>query len=104
MEVKYTRGMTTVWSDGEKITIVNAAGIRWVNVNVDELFGVGEWDKIHESIYFKVDHVKDKTTSIRKYECVSGYIPQRIIEDLASEPDLPKDVEKANALEALRNV
>lgn len=102
-EVKYKQGMTEVWSDGEKLTVLNKAGTKWVKDNIEQIFGIGEWDKIKESIYFEVDHLKNRINNIRKYECVSGYIPQRVIDDLASEPDLPKDVEKANALEALRN-
>jgi len=101
-EISYKQGMTNVWSDGEKLTIENKAGTKWVKHNIENIFGIGEWDKIEIGIYFEVDHLKNRNNNIRTYECVSGYIPQRVIDDLAEE--LPEDVEKANALEVLRNV
>jgi len=100
-EVEYKQGMTQVWSDGEKITVVNKAGIKWVKDNVEQIFGMGEWEKIHDALYFEVAHIKNRTNNIKTYECISGYIPQRVIDDLKEE--LPEDVKKANALEELRN-
>lgn len=106
-EVSYKQGMTIVWSDGEKLTLENKRGIRWVKDNIENIFGMGEWDKIHNAIYFEVDHIKNPNNNIRTYECVSGYIPQRVIDDLVeldAEDQLPEDVEHKNTLEALRNV
>jgi hypothetical protein len=103
--VKYTQGMTEVWSDGEKITITNNSGRRWLKDNVEQIFGMGEWDKIEQAIYFKVDHLRTPENNIRKYECVSGYIPQRVLEDLQElSEELPDDIKKDAALEALKNV
>ena len=99
-DVTYKQGMTTVWSDGEKITVVNEAGIKWVKDNVEQIFGMGEWDEIHDVVYFEIDYARDHRTTNKGYECISGYIPQRVRDDLT----LPEDVEKANALDALKDV
>jgi len=101
-EVKYSQGMTNVWSDGEKVSVINDAGIKHVKDNVEHIFGMGEWDKIQGAIYFEVDNLSDHSNRIRKYECVSGYIPQRVIDDLAIE-ELPEEEAKRNALEALKD-
>ena len=106
--VEYEQGMTKVWSDGEKIVIHNRSGKKWVKDNVERIFGMGEWDKIHSVAYTEVNQIK--TTHVKaNYECVSGYIPQRVINDLASQPDpsdevLPKEEEKRVKLEALRDI
>lgn len=94
-EIKYSQGMTNVWSDGDKISIKNAAGKKWVEVNVDEIFGVGEWKKIHDVMYSEYDLSKDYRAESNAYECVSGYIPSRVINDLRDSKD---------DLESLRNV
>jgi hypothetical protein len=101
-EVKYSQGMTEVWSDGEKITINNAAGIKWVRDNIERIFGKGEWDKIKDVVYMETDYAYDSKTPSNRYECVSGYIPQRVIDDLVEE--LPEDVKKENALDALKEL
>lgn len=108
-EVNYNQGMTNVWSDGEKITVVNEAGTRWIKDNVEQIFGMGEWDKIEAAIYFKIDHLRDKVNLIRKYECCSGYIPQRVIDDIRDLPQeveekLAEDILKQNALDALKDL
>lgn len=107
--VEYKQGMTEVWSDGEKITVKNKSGIKWVKVNVDQIFGVGEWDKIQLVAYGEIHHPKKPDKTIRAYECLSGYIPQKVFDDLATQPDpaedeLPEDEKKKAALEALRDV
>jgi hypothetical protein len=103
--VNYEQGMTKVWSDGEKITVINEAGTRWLKDNVEQIFGMGEWAKIEQAIYFKVDHLRSPENNIRKFECISGYIPQRVLEDIQElSEELPEDVKKDAALEALKNV
>lgn len=95
------KGRTIVWSDGEKIVVKNRGGIRWVKDNVDQIFGIGEWDKIQRVAYMEVDHAVNKHSNIKAYECVSGYIPQRVVDDLKEE--LPEEDKKRAALEALRD-
>lgn len=104
--VTYSQGMTDVWSDGEKITVYNRSGIRWVRDNVDQIFGLGEFDKILNVAYMEVNHAVNKHSSIKAYECVSGYIPQRVIDDLKelSKEQLPEEDKKKAALEALKGV
>jgi hypothetical protein len=100
-EVRYSQGMTNVWSDGEKVSVINNAGIKYVKTNIEQIFGMGEWEKLQSAIYFEVDNLMDHSNRLRKYECVSGYIPQRVVDDLAEE--LPEEEVKRNALEALRD-
>ena len=109
MEVTYNQGMTNIWSDGEKIKVVNLSGTKHLASNVEQIFGMGEWTKIQTAIYYEVDHLRDHRTTIRGYECVSGYIPQRVVDDIAdlnspTEDELPEDVERQNALETLKDV
>jgi hypothetical protein len=101
-EVNYTQGMTTVWSDGEKIKITNESGLRHVQQNVDDLFGKGECEKIRAVMYMETDHSINRKFKANGYECISGYIPQVVLDDLAD--DLPKDVEKDSKLEALKDL
>ncbi len=109
-EVKYKQGMTHVWTDGEKIVITNTSGMKHVATNVDNIFGLGEWQKIHRVMYMEQNPgPRNVNYEVKTYECVSGYIPQRAIDDIAAIPDeaedeLPEDVQKENALEAIRNV
>jgi len=104
-EVEYKQGMTEVWSDGEKITVRNKSGIKWVETNVEQIFGMGEWHNIQHVAYMEVHHAKNRHNKIRTYECVSGYIPQRVFDDLAELPEeeLPDDEKKKATLEALKN-
>ena len=112
MEVRYNQGMTKVWSDGEKIVVTNTSGVKHVEFNVDQIFGMGEWFKIHNVLYTESRPRRNLYSDKVPYECVSGYIPQRVIDDLqdlASQPDiaedeLPEDVKKANALDAIREI
>jgi hypothetical protein len=101
-EVSYEKGMTKIWSDGEKIRVENDAGIKWVQQNVDDLLGKGEWYKIQKVMYMETDHARDRKYKHNGYECLSGYIPAKVIADLAEE--LPKDVEKDSKLDALREL
>jgi len=100
--VTYTQGRTVVWSDGEKITVKNSGGLKWVKDNVEQIFGMGEWDKIVKVSYTEVDYARIKNSNIKGYECVSGYIPQRVISDLAEE--LPEKDERQAALDALKEI
>jgi len=102
MEVTYSQGMTEVWSDGEKLKVVNLSGTKHILANIEQIFGMGEWLNIQMAVYYEVDHLKDHRTNIRGYECISGYIPQRVIDDLAE--DLPEDIEKQNILDTLKDV
>ena len=98
--VNYKQGMTYVWSDGEKIIIKNRSGIRWVKENVDRIFGLGEWEKIRHVAYSEHEYTPVATSPVRAYECYSGYIPQRVIDDLKE--TLPEEDERKAALEALK--
>jgi hypothetical protein len=101
-EVRYSQGMTNIWSDGEKIIVKNAAGTKWVKDNVEQIFGMGEWDSIHDLCYSEQDDLKEHRRDSRAYECISGYIPQRVFDDLAKQ--VKEDVDKAKILGALKNV
>ena len=105
-EVNYEQGMTKVWSDGEKIVVTNTSGIKHVEYNVEQIFGMGEWYKIQNVAYSQVNEkARNVNFPVRTYERVSGYIPQRVIDDLAEQPDeASEDVIRANALEALKNL
>lgn len=99
--VKYCQGMTIVWSDGEKIIVRNKTGNKWVKDNVEQIFGTGEWDNILSVSYAESYHPINRVSNVQGYQCISGYIPQRVIEDLKEElPDIEK---RKAALEALRD-
>jgi len=78
-EKEYTQGMTTVWTDGDKVVIRNSTGDRHVKHNVDNIFGVGEFEKLREVCY-----TENMNKAGRNYEMVSGYIPKRVTEDLGT--------------------
>jgi len=104
--VEYKQGMTEVWSDGEKITVNNKSGIKWVKTNIEQIFGIGEWEKIRLVAYTEIHHSKSKSNNIRAYECISGYIPQRVIDDLTAVPiedELSEVDTKKAILEALKD-
>jgi len=105
VEVEYSQGMTKVWSDGEKITVKNKSGIKWIKINIEQIFGVGEWNKIQEVAYNEIHHPKKPDKTVRAYECVSGYIPQRVFNDLTALPEdeLSKEEIKKAKLEALKD-
>jgi len=105
-EVTYSQGMTNVWSDGEKITVNNKSGIKWVKDNVEQIFGMGEWDKIQKVAYSEYNEVPSKNARVKTYECVSGYIPQRVLEDLKNLPEeeLSDEEKRKAALEALNDL
>jgi hypothetical protein len=76
-EVEYKQGMTTVWSDGEKVVIKSPMGKDHIKTNVEQIFGVGEFDKLHA-----VKYTEDLAKTGRDYELVTGYIPSRVKQDL----------------------
>lgn len=89
-QITYKQGMTEVWCDGEKIIITNPTSIKHIEANVDQIFGVGEYQRIFNVKYSLKEEVgfNKLATNI---EIVSGYIPDRALQDL----DLPenKDIE-----------
>lgn len=86
-EVEYKQGMTVAWSDGEKLVIKNTSGPTHVKTNVDQIFGLGEFDKIHDARYSLDIEVDKHNPFSKRYELVSGYIPQRVIDDLDEDKD-----------------
>lgn len=89
--VEYKQGMTSVWCDGEKLIIKNPTGKKHVKDNVEQIFGMGEFDKIVEVAYFEdFDRKKFKAP----YEAASGYIPERARTDLKSGKGHPGTKEK----------
>lgn len=84
-KVTYKQGMTVVYVDKEKIVIENPTGPGHVKDNVEQIFGMGEYHKI-----FEVKLVEDKDKTNRNYTLISGYIPQRALDDLADINEEPK--------------
>jgi len=77
-EVEYKQGMTTAWSDGEKLTVKNPAGKRHVKANIEQIFGVGEFEKIKDHAYIE-EETRSRTNILAiEYLLVSGYIPKRV--------------------------
>jgi len=85
MEVTYKQGMTTVWTDGEKIIIKNPTGFTHVKANVENIFGMGEYDKIADTHYTMDEGVGRLNTVAREWKMVGGYIPQRALDDLEAQ-------------------
>ena len=82
-EVVYKQGMTTVWSDGEKIIVTNPSQRRHIKTNVEQIFGMGEYDKILEVKYSEEEKANPGPNPLsRTIEIVSGYIPERVKKDL----------------------
>jgi hypothetical protein len=81
-EVTYKEGMTTVWTDGEKIKITNPVGFQHVRDNVERIFGMGEYDKIADTHYSLNESIGKFNTMSRDWAMIGGYIPQRAVEDL----------------------
>ena len=77
--VEYKQGETKVWCDGEKIIIKNPTGAKHVEANIDQIFGMGEFKKIH---LVKYTEEYDKKKFRAPYELTSGYIPVRAQKDL----------------------
>lgn len=75
-EVSYKQGMTTAWSDGEKVVIKNPTGITHVKDNVEQIFGMGEFDELNDVQYMS------EMKNGRFYEMVTGYIPERVKKDI----------------------
>lgn len=80
-EVEYKQGMTTAWSDGEKLTIKNPTGKRHVKTNIEQIFGMGEFDKIREYAYIEEETRSKSNVLAIEYLIVSGYIPERVNND-----------------------
>lgn len=87
-EVNYKQGMTTVWSDGEKLVVKNNSGRQHIKANVEQIFGMGEYDKILEVKYFEDSRRGKRNPHSRSIEIVSAYIPKRVKLDL-EEKSLP---------------
>lgn len=87
-KVKYEQGMTKVWSDGEKVVITNPSSMQHVEENVDRIFGVGEYQKIYHVKYSHEESIARVNKHARENVIISGYIPQRVIDDLG-EQSLP---------------
>lgn len=85
-EVTYKQGMTTVWSDGDKIKITSPIGKNHIEANVDQIFDPGIWKKIHD-----VHYNESLDATGRNYECISGYIPKRVLDDLIDDKELMKE-------------
>jgi hypothetical protein len=86
-QITYKQGMTTVWSDGEKIIIKNPSSFTHVKDNVEQIFGMGEFDKIKE-VKYSEELTNNFNPHSKTYELISGYIPNRIKIDL-QEKSLP---------------
>jgi len=92
-QVTYKQGMTTVWSDGEKVVIRNPSGSTHVKTNVEQIFGMGEFDKLWDVKYFEEFKTNAGNPHSKRYNLTSGYIPERIKIDL-QEQSLPGIEEK----------
>jgi len=80
MFVEYKQGMTTVWSDGEKVVVTNPNGNSHIRANVENIFGMGEFTNL-DSVRYSM-HLDGKS-----YEMISGYIPQRVKDDLLEQQE-----------------
>ena len=81
-EVNYKQGMTTAWSDGEKLVIKNKSGRQHIKANIEQIFGMGEYDKILEVKYFEDSRRGRINPHSRSIEIVSADIPKRVKLDL----------------------
>lgn len=91
--LKYKQGMTTVLVDEDKTVVKNPTGITHVETNVDQIFGIGEFDKLVEHKY-----VEENRGYRNGYTLISGYTPKKSQADLKdsgkerlSAKDLMKD-------------
>lgn len=80
-QVTYEQGNTTVWSDGDKVIIKNPVGRKYIEQNVDQIFGVGEYQRIYKVKYYE-NVSRGRNPLSRKIEISSGYIPDRVKKDL----------------------
>jgi len=93
MSVEYEQGMTKVWTDGEKLVVTNRAGKTHVKANVEQIFGMGEWDKIYKHKYLEESKQNPGGNPYSKtYTCISPYIPQRAEEDLELEMNSDENI------------
>jgi len=103
-EVNYKQGMTTVWSDGEKLVVRNNSGKKHVQTNVDHIFGLGTWDKVYDVKYTE-EEIRSRTNPMNKhYELVSPYIPTRVLEDLGMKKysDYTEKQEESNPVDFVK--
>ena len=91
--VNYKQGMTKVYVDEEKIVITNSTGKQHIKANVEQIFGMGEFDKIYKVKYSEEIKAKAWNPHSKRVEIVSGYIPQRALDDMA-EQSLPGNKEE----------
>jgi hypothetical protein len=82
MEVEYKQGMTKAWSDGEKVVITNPNSPQHIKDNVEQIFGMGEYDKIRETEYSYDVKLSSGNALAKHITITSGYIPQRVVDDL----------------------
>ena len=95
--MRYTQGMTEVYVDEDKIVITNKNGNQHVKANVEQIFGMGDFDKIRE-VKYSEELTRDKRSHnfhSRQYELVSGYIPRRALEDMGKEVE-PEDIDESS--------
>lgn len=81
-EIAYQQGNTKVWSDGEKLVITNNSSDSHLETNVDEIFGVGEYQEILAVNYLYEIKPNPGNIHSKKIEIISGYIPARVMADL----------------------
>jgi len=90
--INYKQGMTKVYVDKEKLVITNTSGKQHIKANVDEIFGVGEFDKIYAVKYFENVTPGRLNPHAKTVEITSGYIPERALVDLGKKKPKKKKV------------
>lgn len=83
-EIEYKQGMTTIWSDGDKVIVKNPTGDKHVKANIEWVFGVGEFEKMVE-----VEYASEMENN-RFYSMSTGYIPKKLKTDLKMKELLKK--------------
>ena len=92
MSVEYKQGATVVWTDGEKLVVTNRTGKEHVKANVEEIFGVGSWEKIHKHKYSEETKQNPGGNPYSKtYTLISPIIPKRAVEDLNDPSELDSE-------------
>lgn len=83
-EVNYRKGNTHIYSDGEKVTIINETSKNHVQQNVDDILGEGEYAKLVKAKYLEEYKNQGKGYSpfSKRYELISSYIPEVIKKEL----------------------
>ena len=80
-EVNYKQGATSVWSDGEKVVVSNPTGAQHIKANIEQIFGVGEYDKLYD-VKYGYSVVQNRNPHSKTVEFSSGYIPKRVRVDM----------------------